>query len=178
MFYLLLQTWLWVLSAGFLGLLIGWLIWGRGSGEGADSSAEMQKALEECRKRCAELESTVGRADTPDISTMVDGMDPSGGIPDAWRPAMLDGPRSGVADDLKRIRGIGPVIERTLNELGVYHFDQIAAFSGENIRWVDHTIAFPGRIQREGWVRQAKELAGGGSTDFSDRYDQEGNRSG
>jgi len=92
-------------------------------------------------------------------------------VSEDWKPEALDRP-DGNSDDLKRIKGIGPVIQKTLNELGIFHFHQIAAFSDDNIRWVDHHIAFPGRIRREGWVSQAADLAKGKNTDFSNRYDQ------
>ncbi len=93
-------------------------------------------------------------------------------IRDDWKPVALSEPENGEGDDLKRIKGVGPVIEKTLNELGIFHFRQIADFTEDNIRWVDHYIAFPGRIQRENWVTQSKQLAAGGATEFSDRYDQ------
>jgi predicted flap endonuclease-1-like 5' DNA nuclease len=79
--------------------------------------------------------------------------------------------RDGKADDLKRIRGIGKVNEGKLNEFGIWHFDQIAAWSKNEIEWVDDYIAFPGRILREDWVGQAKVLAKGGDTSFSKRVD-------
>lgn len=75
------------------------------------------------------------------------------------RPAGLAAPRAGEADDLKKILGIGPANERKLNELGVYHFDQIAAWDRPQIRWVGAYLAFPGRIDRENWVEQARALA-------------------
>lgn len=88
------------------------------------------------------------------------------------RPAGLAGARGGVADDLKRIKGIGKVNEGRLNELGVFHFDQIAGWSREEIRWVGTYLAFPGRIDREGWKQQAAVLAKGGETEFSQRVDK------
>lgn len=75
------------------------------------------------------------------------------------RPAALLAARGGQADDLKRIRGIGPQNEARLNSLGIYHFDQIAAWSPEEARWVGSYLAFPGRIEREDWVIQAQRLA-------------------
>ena len=83
----------------------------------------------------------------------------------------LDGP-DGEADDLKRISGIGPVIQKTLNGLGIYHFRQIASFTEDNITWVDAYIDFPGRIKRENWVSQAEALAAGKETEFAQRYDR------
>lgn len=74
------------------------------------------------------------------------------------KPPLLDGPRGGEADDLKKIGGIGPKIEQTLNELGIYHYDQLAALSGEEIEWVDSRLRFKGRIERDDWVGQARAL--------------------
>jgi NADH-quinone oxidoreductase subunit E len=78
---------------------------------------------------------------------------------EADRPALLDAPRAGGADDLKRIRGVGPALEALLHELGVYHFDQIAAWSDREVAWVDHHLeGFNGRIVRDEWVAQAKAI--------------------
>ena len=77
------------------------------------------------------------------------------------RPVALEAPRRGGPDDLQRIKGIGPVNEKHLHELGVYHFDQIAAWTRDQIRWVGTYLAFPGRIDREQWVAQAARLAAG-----------------
>jgi branched-chain amino acid transport system ATP-binding protein len=78
----------------------------------------------------------------------------------ATKPEGLPGPRGGGADDLKKIKGIGPQNETRLNALGVYHFDQIAAWTPAEIEWVGDHLAFPGRIEREDWVGQANTLAG------------------
>jgi predicted flap endonuclease-1-like 5' DNA nuclease len=85
------------------------------------------------------------------------------------RPVGLTGPRGGKADDLKRIRGIGKQNEGRLHGLGIWHFDQIAAWSKKEVEWVGNFLAFPGRIEREEWVEQAGILAKGGSTEFSKR---------
>ena len=78
------------------------------------------------------------------------------------KPATLGKARAGKADDLKKIKGIGPKLEKTLNGLGVYHYDQIAAWSEAEIAWVDDQLKFKGRIERDGWIQQAKTLAGKG----------------
>jgi predicted flap endonuclease-1-like 5' DNA nuclease len=87
------------------------------------------------------------------------------------RPLALAAPLGGKADDLKRIRGIGPQNERKLHGLGVYHFSQIAAWSAENAKWAGSFMAFPGRIEREDWIAQAAILATGAETAFSKRVD-------
>lgn len=86
-------------------------------------------------------------------------------------PALLTGPRNGEKDNLTRIKGIGLKIEEALNKIGIYHFDQIAAWTEENIAWADSTLGFPGRANREKWVEQAKALAAGEETEFSKRVD-------
>jgi NADH-quinone oxidoreductase subunit E len=78
---------------------------------------------------------------------------------DAAKPQGLDAPRSGKADDLKRINGVGPKLEQTLNDLGIYHFDQIAQWTPETVAWVDNYLSFKGRIDREDWIAQAKAFA-------------------
>jgi len=77
------------------------------------------------------------------------------------RPPALEGPR-GSPDDLQRIKGVGPVNEQRLHELGVFHFDQIAGWGRSEIRWVGTYLSFPGRVDREQWVAQAASLATGG----------------
>jgi predicted flap endonuclease-1-like 5' DNA nuclease len=80
------------------------------------------------------------------------------------KPATLSAPRGGGADDLKRITGVGPKLEGTLNDLGFWHFDQIAAWRKKEIEWVDSRLKFKGRIERDNWVDQAKALAKGGDS--------------
>lgn len=73
----------------------------------------------------------------------------------------LDGP-DGEPDDLKLISGVGPVLEKRLNELGIYHFWQIAKFEQKDIDLVNDAMSFPGRIERDEWIAQADNLAKGG----------------
>ncbi|MEM9549886.1 MAG: hypothetical protein AAGA05_01855 [Pseudomonadota bacterium] len=84
-------------------------------------------------------------------------------------PETLTGPRDGGADDLKKLKGVGPKLEETLNGLGFYHFDQIATWTDAEVAWVDTRLKFKGRIERDGWIDQAKILASGGETEFSKR---------
>lgn len=76
------------------------------------------------------------------------------------RPAlMMDVPEGGQADDLKKITGVGPKLEQTLNELGIWHYHQVAKLTKDDIAWVDERLRFKGRIERDDWVGQAEELA-------------------
>lgn len=78
------------------------------------------------------------------------------------QPEALAAPREGKADDLKVIDGIGPKIEAMLHAMGFYHFDQLANWTAEEIAWVDLQLtAFKGRMIREKWVEQARELLKG-----------------
>jgi len=71
----------------------------------------------------------------------------------------LPAPRGGVADRLIDIKGIGPINEKKLNEHGIFHFDQIAAWKKSDVVAAEAYLAFDGRIDREDWVGQAKALA-------------------
>jgi NADH-quinone oxidoreductase subunit E len=77
-------------------------------------------------------------------------------------PATLKAARKGGPDDLKLIWGVGPKMEKLMQSMGFYHFDQVAAWSDENLRWVDRRLeGFKGRARRDDWIGQAKKLAGG-----------------
>jgi predicted flap endonuclease-1-like 5' DNA nuclease len=72
-------------------------------------------------------------------------------------------------DDLKRIRGIGVLIEKRLNSLGIVHYEQVANWTGADIERISNILEFKGRIERENWIEQARILATGGETEFSRR---------
>ncbi len=62
-------------------------------------------------------------------------------------------------DDLTKIEGLNPFIEEKLNQIGIYSFSQISRFTNEDIKALTHLIEyFPGRIERDKWVEQAKEI--------------------
>lgn len=88
--------------------------------------------------------------------------------PEGTKPRTMKAPRKAGADDLKQIKGVGPKLEAMLNTLGFFHFDQIAKWTAAEVAWVDENLeGFKGRVSRDGWVEQAKTLAGGGETAFS-----------
>ena len=73
--------------------------------------------------------------------------------------------KSHKPDDLKLIKGIGPVLEKKLNKVGVNQFSEIASMKKEDIAKIEDGLGFPGRFKRDGWVKQAKKLATtGGAT--------------
>ena len=65
----------------------------------------------------------------------------------------------GAPDDLKLIKGVGPVLEKKLNDFGVTKFAQVAAFTRDDIEKLDEALSFKGRIDRDEWLAQAAELA-------------------
>ena len=78
------------------------------------------------------------------------------------KPKGLSAAREGKADDLKLVKGIGPKLEILCNKLGFYHFDQIANWTAAEIAWVDENLeGFKGRVTRDEWVVQARDLAAG-----------------
>ncbi|MEI4260434.1 NADH-quinone oxidoreductase subunit E [Roseovarius sp. D0-M9] len=100
---------------------------------------------------------------TPDAPQVVG---ETAGAPDdavsGKKPKVLKAARKEGADDLKRIKGVGPKLEALLNRLGFYHFDQIASWTPEETAWVDENLeGFKGRATRDDWAGQARRLASG-----------------
>ena len=210
MTYLLTQMGLYLLCALILGLILGWLIWGRlgaalrkaeadraelsaqlkARGDGSEERARfdrMQADLDACRKERhaqndeierlkAQLElsqAQSGSSGTAAASLMGAGaLAASGGESAAApsKPKTLTAARGGKADDLKLIKGVGQKMEDMLNGMGFFHFDQIAAWTGSELAWVDDNLeGFKGRASRDEWIAQAKILAAGGTTEFASR---------
>jgi len=104
-----------------------------------ESSSQQNEVNDEDSKKQAELDKIRAKAKEFDYSTM--------GVASAEQK-----------DDLKLISGIGPFIEEKLNALGIYTFEQISKFTELDVEHVTEAIEFfPGRIQRDKWIEQAKE---------------------
>jgi NADH-quinone oxidoreductase subunit E len=140
-----------LLLAALLGFIIGYLF---GKGTCAEDN-------------CGQEADTEVSHEAQGITTVAEEAVVSTGV----APMLLSGARNGEKDNLTRIKGIGIKIDETLNRIGIYHFDQIADWTEENITWADSTLGFPGRAKRESWVEQAKALAAGEETEFSKRVD-------
>ncbi len=87
------------------------------------------------------------------------------------QPTLLSEARGGVADDLKKLKGVGPKLEAVLHGIGVFHFDQVAGWKKKEVAWMDDNLeGFKGRVSRDDWVKQAKALvkaagaSGGGAS--------------
>jgi len=152
MIYLFFQIWVWLVIAFLLGMLTQWWFC--------------------CRKKDNEQITETNPAPMAAAAIPVEDTPPSAPvISDDWKPILFTSPPE-PTDDLKRIKGIGAVIEKTLNKLGVYQFEQIANWNDDNCAWVDNFLSFPGRIGREDWVSQATLLSKGETTEFSKRVDK------
>ncbi len=119
----------------------------------------LEQALESGRERIARLEQELSEArgagsDAPATAPAA----PMAELVQGTPPPALVAPE-GDPDDLKKISGIGPGIEKTLHGLGIYHFRQIAQLTPDNVAWIDQRLRFRGRIEREDWIGQARKLA-------------------
>jgi NADH-quinone oxidoreductase subunit E len=186
---LLLEIVVFLIIAAALGFAVGWLVRGGGllaeqtsldngsaarPAPGAARLAELEHELAAAHKanarhraeigrletRVAELEESARTATKESARAPAAAVDAVAEAPGTAPPA-LAGPE-GDPDDLQQISGIGPGLERTLHGLGIFHFRQIAAFTPENVAWVNQRLRFRGRIEREDWIGQAKRLASGG----------------
>jgi len=73
------------------------------------------------------------------------------------------------------IKGVGPKMEKLLNSMGFFHFDQIAKWGSADVAWVDENLqGFKGRVTRDKWVDQAAALAAGEETEFAKRAKRDG----
>lgn len=78
------------------------------------------------------------------------------------KPETLDAPRGGQADDLRQLKGVGPKLEGVLNAAGIYHLDQVANWTPDEVAWVDQNLeGMSSRASRNNWVAQARQLMKG-----------------
>lgn len=95
--------------------------------------------------------------------------------PAAPAPTSAPAPTATAADDIARIKGIGPKLVALLGELGVTTFAQIAAWNDADVESINAKLGrFSGRIARDQWIEQAKLLAAGDETAFTDKFGKNG----
>jgi branched-chain amino acid transport system ATP-binding protein len=127
---------------------------GHSEGERVTVSKGASKAGQFDARSSAAASKATSEASLPKSSGPAAKQSPPGTISNA-----LDAPRDGIADRLALIKGIGPISEKLLNEHGIFHYDQIAAWKKADVKAVETYLAFDGRIAREDWIGQAKALA-------------------
>lgn len=74
------------------------------------------------------------------------------------KPVLLSEPHNGEKDNLTKIKGIGPKVEEKLNAAGIYHFEQIATWTEENMIWLETHTLFSSRVKKEAWITGSKAL--------------------
>ena len=87
------------------------------------------------------------------------------------KPLVLSSAKPAGKDKLKKIKGIDSKVESDLNNLGIYHFEQISNWSNKNADWIDEFLLLPGYSKRFQWVEQAKILASGRETLYSQKVE-------
>jgi predicted flap endonuclease-1-like 5' DNA nuclease len=155
MSHYLLELVLWMLLAFFVGCILGYLL--RLMLGGAETEAAGPAAIEAAPLPMAPTTAPMAPKAT-EIAAVAGKME---------RPKGISAARGGKADKLQRISGVGPKNEKVLHNLGFFHFDQIAAWTAEEIEWVDDHLKFNGRIKREEWIKQCKLLAAGNEEEFN-----------
>lgn len=162
MLYLIVQIWIWIALAAVLGFVVGWLLrWQFVAARMTKLEDDLmliraaRDRLEQDNKR---LVTRIAAFEIAEGAAAGEGDRATQTLTGERPPAMM-APRRGQPDDLKLIEGISAKLEEVLHQLGVFHYDQIAAWTRQNIEWVNGYLRFKGRIDREGWVDQAKRLA-------------------
>lgn len=84
-----------------------------------------------------------------------------------FKPLVLSTPKPIGKDNLKKIKGINSKIELDLNNLGIYHFEQISKWSNKNAEWIEEFLLLPSIARSNQWVEQAKILTLGKDTPYS-----------
>ena len=175
-------NWLALALALIIGLLVAWWIFGRGT-----APRERHRSPDALDEGAAPAQRNQALIDAPSAAAMADtGPDILGGIGGIIAVAAQDEvaaasaaelPRAeiaeagGEADDLRRIKGLGPKLVQILAGLGVTRFAQIAAWSDADIDRIDAQLGtFTGRIRRDNWVEQAKYLAAGDVAGFEGKF--------
>ncbi|MGV6853454.1 MAG: hypothetical protein ACWA5R_14915 [bacterium] len=174
--YLISQT-IFALSASLLiGFIMGWLIRGFGITSKINTlTADLNSAQRKCgnsEERIAELEAELksfAAKESPEPAPETNKANKESVEP--TKPAKKEKAvvkkttekkpnkeSSDSKDDLKKIKGIGPAIEKKLNALGLTQYQQIAKLKTEEIDKINAQLSFKGRIEREEWVKQAKKL--------------------
>ncbi|MDE1467031.1 hypothetical protein [Aurantiacibacter sp. D1-12] len=159
------------LLALLIGFATGWWVW-------ADAlSSEHEHDAESDIDTDAEAEAQTfappeedGIAPEPADATPLAGAAVAGAAAASSKSGPAIAAAVGESDDLTRISGIGPKLNDLCQSLGVRRFDQIAAWSTEDVAEVDRCLTVKGRIQRDEWVPQAQLLAAGNDAEWERRY--------
>jgi len=138
-----------LLLAALIGFIMGYIV-----GRGSRKKSPKQTAETTTVEKTASIEKEVETL----IDTMTEESSEAAKAEEGVKPELLSSPKDGEKDALTQIKGIGPKVEEQLNEAGIYHFEQIANWSEENIKWLEQNTTFAHRAKKDLWINQAKAL--------------------
>ena len=138
--YLLTEIVVYLVIAGLIGFVLGWTV----------KTGILKKKTNKDIEETVKLKESLADVTPEPIIEEV--------IVKSTKPTLFTEVPAEGQDKLSLIKGIGPVIEKKLNELGIYTFEQISLWTTEEELWITTQLAFPKSISKEEWVKQAKEL--------------------
>ena len=163
MIELVAANWWLFLAALVIGIAVAWWIFAanrRTKVERAPKQDVLDEGAERAKRNQALIDASARPQPMPDRA-----------VSSTPEPAPVKAAPSVGSDDLKRIKGVGPKLEKLLNELGVMGFAQIAAWEETDIDRIDAQLGtFEGRIRRDNWIDQAKLLAAGDIAGFEGKF--------
>ena len=167
MVWLAAQMWGLLALSLALGLLVGRWIWRQPQSNRNDEAdkelAQLRSRIEESAAEKAKLRSQLLEYETeqPHSSSNQASSNQASSDQDSTEvdPILYESASDGNADDLKLIKGIGPQLEKMLNDMGIYYYHQIAAWTDSQATKIDDRLRFKGRIMRDNWRAQASALS-------------------
>ncbi|MAD41812.1 MAG: hypothetical protein CL623_05415 [Arcobacter sp.] len=143
-----------LIIAAFIGMIIGYLI-GKNSGNTYNPSKNDNNTIDKIEIKSKTSVNPIFRK-----NSNVDN-----------KPLILSSPRPSGKDKLIKIKGIDLKVEKDLNKLGIFHFNQIASWSNKNCDWIEEFLLLPGIAKKNQWVEQAKILESGKETVYSQKVE-------
>lgn len=151
------QYWGLILAALLIGVVVAWFVFAANR----KTTVERTSATDVLDEGAAPAMRNQALIDAPPAAT----------VPDVPAPAPAATLTAASADDLTRLKGVGPKLSALLGTLGVTSFAQIAAWTDADIDQIDAQLGnFQGRIRRDDWVEQARLLADGNTAGYESRF--------
>jgi predicted flap endonuclease-1-like 5' DNA nuclease len=175
---LLTQYWALIVVALLIGIAVAWFIFAANRKTRVEISSKSDEASEPARRNQALIDAPLAARPPASAAVLSSGdEDPKPTAPPTPAPApaqpLEQTARDSAlqADDLTRLKGVGPKLSTLLHSLGVNRFDQIANWADADIDRIDALLGnFQGRIRRDNWVEQAQFLAKGDTEGFQSRF--------
>jgi predicted flap endonuclease-1-like 5' DNA nuclease len=159
--YLLLEIIVYLLIAGLIGFVLGWMLRDNKAKTTVDKETstpnEETEKREEPKKEKEITPKEKSQQSKTQTTTVEKTVEKSVETESASKKTATEAQKK-EKDELTLIKGIGPVLEKKLNNLGIYYFDQISSWSEEEQASIGVQLSFAKKVEREEWVKQAKEL--------------------